>query len=462
MPVEAENQHPNHPYRVRGSRPLPITLPDSKVDRSFVEWIRARYTAERTIEELDFNEELLLSDLHKAYSTPDSDDAFNRSRRASYEQTLLLRAIKLGAPRTIEFMAIPEGYQTYLLWLSGKYPRLNWEPVFETFYREPLPPQRTGKPLMGEWNLTEEQELLLTLRIHADLIPATGKPWGGRLLDSYDDDSHERIESLMESLKTTHDFEPVKAIEFNLPQLRERANYYTTNADKLALHSLLFDPAIDPYEDSELTNQPGFTMSDLLAVEAYYEWEIERLTGEPYVVSVDPMTGMKPVKSIAFGASGEMGNLDLEKDTKESTTEKKQEPQKAIVNSGENPDNPIAFEPSGKARTLEPEKDTKESTPEKKQEAPKAIAPKAKPAKTYDWSNPVWTRNQVAEWLGVTPDTVSRWVKQGKLPHIPLPNGGLRFDKAVLEAWREQQQKDGVHSSGEAPQWRDNDLPFAY
>jgi excisionase family DNA binding protein len=52
-------------------------------------------------------------------------------------------------------------------------------------------------------------------------------------------------------------------------------------------------------------------------------------------------------------------------------------------------------------------------------------------------SAPLTTRD-VAERLGVCPETVLRWERQGELPAIRLPGtarGRLRFREADLEAW---------------------------
>ncbi|MGP4993745.1 helix-turn-helix domain-containing protein [Glutamicibacter ardleyensis] len=449
MALEPGKPHLKHPYRVYGSRPNPISMPTNKVDREYVEWIRARRVADRTVEELAFTESMLLSDLYKAYSTPDSDDAFTRSQQANYEQSLLKQAVKLGAPKTIEFTSIPEGFQSYLLWLAGKYPKLNWEPVFQTYYREPNPPQRTGKHLTGEWNLSEEQELLLTLRVHADLIPAIGKSWNGRLLDSYDDDNYERIEALLESLKTMHDCNPVKAIEFNLPQLRERANYYTTHIDKLALHSLLFDPSADSFEDSELTNLPGFSMSDLLTVESYYEGEIERLTGKPYVVSIDPMTGMKPVNSIAFDGFEDSQTLDLEKDTNQSTPPVNEEPPKAIANSGENPGNTITFGGSEDFQTPDHEKDTKQSIPEVNAKASKAIEkPILDGGMLWDSKQEVFTTAEAAAILKVSAKTLRKKIKSNEIRAIKM-GSGFRIQRGELTRAIEQPFKDRLDTGND-------------
>jgi excisionase family DNA binding protein len=45
------------------------------------------------------------------------------------------------------------------------------------------------------------------------------------------------------------------------------------------------------------------------------------------------------------------------------------------------------------------------------------------------------TAREVADLLGVSTETVLRWVRQGKLPAIRLPGGAIRFAEHAIEAW---------------------------
>lgn len=45
------------------------------------------------------------------------------------------------------------------------------------------------------------------------------------------------------------------------------------------------------------------------------------------------------------------------------------------------------------------------------------------------------TTRELAEQLGVSAETVLRWVKRGQLPGIRLPSGALRFPEATIEQW---------------------------
>jgi excisionase family DNA binding protein len=45
------------------------------------------------------------------------------------------------------------------------------------------------------------------------------------------------------------------------------------------------------------------------------------------------------------------------------------------------------------------------------------------------------TARAVAELLGVSSETMLRWVRRGELPAIRLPGGAIRFREDELEAW---------------------------
>jgi excisionase family DNA binding protein len=46
------------------------------------------------------------------------------------------------------------------------------------------------------------------------------------------------------------------------------------------------------------------------------------------------------------------------------------------------------------------------------------------------------TRTEVARLLGVSPNTVSRWAREGRLPCLMTLGGHRRFDRAVVEEIR--------------------------
>lgn len=45
------------------------------------------------------------------------------------------------------------------------------------------------------------------------------------------------------------------------------------------------------------------------------------------------------------------------------------------------------------------------------------------------------TAREVAELLGVSPETVCRWTRRGDLPAIKLPGGALRYPESELDEW---------------------------
>lgn len=45
------------------------------------------------------------------------------------------------------------------------------------------------------------------------------------------------------------------------------------------------------------------------------------------------------------------------------------------------------------------------------------------------------TAREVAENLGLVPETVLAWVRDGKLPAFRLPSGQIRFRQEDLDGW---------------------------
>ena len=65
------------------------------------------------------------------------------------------------------------------------------------------------------------------------------------------------------------------------------------------------------------------------------------------------------------------------------------------------------------------------------------------------------TAREVAELLGVSAETVLRWVRAGKLPAIRLPSGAIRFEPDQLDVWIEERATPGrgvvTHPAGRHP-----------
>jgi excisionase family DNA binding protein len=48
------------------------------------------------------------------------------------------------------------------------------------------------------------------------------------------------------------------------------------------------------------------------------------------------------------------------------------------------------------------------------------------------------TARQVAELIGVSPETILRWARRGELPAIRLPGGAIRFRQDDLDNWLQE------------------------
>jgi excisionase family DNA binding protein len=53
-----------------------------------------------------------------------------------------------------------------------------------------------------------------------------------------------------------------------------------------------------------------------------------------------------------------------------------------------------------------------------------------------------WTTREVAGYLHVSPETVLRWNRAGKLRGFPLATNALRFDADEVRAWLEGTRPD--------------------
>jgi excisionase family DNA binding protein len=48
------------------------------------------------------------------------------------------------------------------------------------------------------------------------------------------------------------------------------------------------------------------------------------------------------------------------------------------------------------------------------------------------------TTRQVADMLGIHPETVLKWARNGDLPAVKLPSGAVRYRPEQLEAWMQE------------------------
>jgi len=58
------------------------------------------------------------------------------------------------------------------------------------------------------------------------------------------------------------------------------------------------------------------------------------------------------------------------------------------------------------------------------------------------------TRSEVSKLLGVSPNTVTRWAREGRLACLVTLGGHHRFDRDVVEQLRKRQYHEG-HARGE-------------
>lgn len=50
-------------------------------------------------------------------------------------------------------------------------------------------------------------------------------------------------------------------------------------------------------------------------------------------------------------------------------------------------------------------------------------------------NGPLLTAREVADMLGVNPETVLRWTRRGELAGLRLPGGALRYRQGDLDEW---------------------------
>ena len=61
------------------------------------------------------------------------------------------------------------------------------------------------------------------------------------------------------------------------------------------------------------------------------------------------------------------------------------------------------------------------------------------------FSERLMTADEVAEYVGLTRETIYEWAKDNRIPHLKL-NGELRFRRSALDAWMEP-NKDKIETA---------------
>jgi excisionase family DNA binding protein len=59
------------------------------------------------------------------------------------------------------------------------------------------------------------------------------------------------------------------------------------------------------------------------------------------------------------------------------------------------------------------------------------------------------TRSEVSKLLGVSPNTVTRWAREGRLACLVTLGGHHRFDREVVEQLRKQQYREKQDPNGD-------------
>ena len=59
------------------------------------------------------------------------------------------------------------------------------------------------------------------------------------------------------------------------------------------------------------------------------------------------------------------------------------------------------------------------------------------------------TRSEVSKLLGVSPNTVTRWAREGRLACLVTLGGHHRFDREIVEQLRKQQYRERQDRAGD-------------
>lgn len=65
----------------------------------------------------------------------------------------------------------------------------------------------------------------------------------------------------------------------------------------------------------------------------------------------------------------------------------------------------------------------------------------------------VFTKEEVAAYIGVTPRTISNWVQEGRIPFLKLGDAKqspIRFPKSAIDNWMEVEAAKALHPSTKA------------
>jgi excisionase family DNA binding protein len=83
--------------------------------------------------------------------------------------------------------------------------------------------------------------------------------------------------------------------------------------------------------------------------------------------------------------------------------------------------------------------DTPEGKRERFDRLDRSTAPPHRRCRWSDDDRPATARN-VAEIMGISPETVLRWTRRGELPGFRRPGGAIRFGAEDLDAWLDRRR----------------------
>jgi len=72
-----------------------------------------------------------------------------------------------------------------------------------------------------------------------------------------------------------------------------------------------------------------------------------------------------------------------------------------------------------------------------KESIPLSVMRPVRASDEFGWNGQYLTRGDVARLMGVTPNTVTRWAREGRIPSQMTLGGHHRFERAVIEQMRQ-------------------------
>lgn len=388
-----------------GSREWHIREPATPQELDYLHWLNQRAIAESVVRSVSADEKQPLIDLLKLHAGRNSEyhyDSHGRRFDAENFDSIKQQMIAVGAPASLEFMGDMDAMARYTLFLNSRYPALDWSAVRFTYIENPDQPNHPDTLLPNEWLL----DIVDTAKLGAVITHDAQAVLGQKFTPDMDYlfqrwfmvGSFKELNDAYQQALASPDNKPPANVSSSLEAIVARSEYYAGNIELLATHNKQFYPSQNPYEPLVSWN-PYETriMSLMVRLERHYDWLYDSLRSS----------------------------------AKPATYQSRQNPLSRLKNSSQEKRNrveSIDFEPSAKPSTLDLEKDTKESMPEKKQEAPKAIDGDAL------WANghQVFTTAEASAVLKISAKTLLRRIRTNEIRAVKMGNS-YRIQRAELE-----------------------------